>query len=119
MYSMCICGSVKRHLLLMTRHNVVYNVQIILAALKLVNRSNFSLNTNSVIPKAFGEMKDGSELTWLVSDVEADDEKAKGLTDEMIKIRVKIDTFNLLWAGQRSGRTQQLPPPCWLVNNQP
>lgn len=47
-------------------------------------------------------------------DVEGDDEELK-----MNKIRVKIDMVNLLQAGQRSGWTQQQPPPTvdWLIIN--
>lgn len=48
-----------------------------------------------------------------MSNVEADDEELK-----MNKIRVKTDMVNLLQAGQRSGWTQQQPPPVgWLIIN--
>lgn len=47
------------------------------------------------------------------------DEEANEAKDEINKIRVKTDMVNLLRAGQRSGWTQTVLPPYWLVNNQP
>ncbi len=53
----------------------------------------------------------GSELTWSGFDVEAEEEKAKGLKDEMNKIRVKTEMVNLLSAGSRVAGLNNCCPP--------
>ncbi|KAM3601588.1 uncharacterized protein V6R79_015294 [Siganus canaliculatus] len=65
----------------------------------MANEQSLQLSGN--FPRAGGERRESEiqmkcgELTWPVSDVEADEEKAKGLKDEVDKGRVKAEISNL------------------------
>lgn len=93
-YTICICSFTESHLLFL----YLCKLQISSSALKLIDSKFLSGHRfRTQLPKCSGEIKDGPNLPGsCLSDVEAGDEKAKGLKDEMIKIRVKKDMFNLL-----------------------